>query len=88
MLEAGLLVAVEVQVLFREIHGFQSLSHLLMICDALLITYKLYLRLLAFLDGLRDVQLQSQLFDHILMNIELWLRRSAKDHLRVVKHWS
>jgi hypothetical protein len=88
LLESCLRLAQEAQELFYQRSGFQLLAYLLLNCDDSFITYKLYLKFASLLGELSLSSLRSQLFDSILMNVELWFKCSADDHLRVVKHWA
>ena len=73
---------------FIEANGFQIISHLLSKSNATNFTYKMYLRYYALTQVLVIPELQEELYDSIILNINLWIRANPKNHLMILKHWA
>ena len=88
LLETTLLMSEEAQKVFAESSGFKIIAHLLASSDSRHISYNLYLKFVEIFENLSCQELRSQLFDSILLNIELWMKCSAENHRRILRHWA
>jgi hypothetical protein len=88
ILERALVLSEEGQTSFCQADGFKIMSHLLSSCNASHIDYNLYLKFAALFGEVAADCLRKQLVDAILLNVELWMRASAENHRRIVRHWS
>ena len=88
LLESTLLLSEDAQKVFAESSGFKIIAHLLMSSDCRHVSYNLYLKFVQIFENLSCQELRGQLFDSVLLNIELWMKCSAENHRRIVRHWS
>lgn len=88
ILEALLLMSEDGQAAFAASSGFKVIAHLLMSSDSKHITYPLYLKFATVFENLTSERVRVQLLDAILLNIELWLKASAENHRRILRHWA
>lgn len=73
---------------FYESDGCLILSHLLMKSDDSILNYSLYMQFFNLFNEVTNVQLKKQLFDVILMNVDLWIKCDAESHRRILRHWN
>ncbi|EAX88018.1 hypothetical protein TVAG_374890 [Trichomonas vaginalis G3] len=73
---------------FVEANGFSIISHLLTKSDTSNLTYKIYLRFYDLLQVITKTSLQKQLYDEILLNENLWILATPKNHLMILRHWA
>ena len=76
------------QEMFRQGNGFGVISHLLLSASSTHIDYSLYLQFFNLMQSITNTKLQASLVKEILINVELWLRCDAENHIRVVRHWA
>lgn len=88
ILENSLLINPEAEQTFLQADGFRILSHLIISSKDENINYPLYTRFFQLFESLQNHDLQIQLFDHILTNIEIWMKCDAENHRRVIRHWA
>lgn len=88
LLENCLSLSDDSQTVFADAKGFKIISNLIVKNDDSHINYGLYTKFVNLMGVLTSETAQKSLFHDILMNIEIWIKASAQDHLRIVKHWA
>lgn len=73
---------------FRRSKGFGIISHLLLSASDIHVDYSLYLQFFNLMQSITNTPLQANLTKEILINVELWLKCDAENHLRIVRHWA
>lgn len=76
------------QIAFENINGFSIISYLINLSGQNSLNSNLYNQFLKLTDVIILPNLQFQLFDSILMNIDLWLKADVKYQIRILKNWS
>lgn len=77
-----------VQESFNEIHGFKAISHLLMSSSCDSFNHKVYKRFINLCESIHNHELLLDLFDNIILRIDLWSKCSVSDFDQITKHWS
>ena len=75
------------QKVFYEENGFKILSHIMMESNGEFLNYALYTQIYNMHNAIANENLKIQLFDNILLNIELWMKCDSENHRRIVRHW-
>ncbi|OHS96917.1 Beige/BEACH domain containing protein [Tritrichomonas foetus] len=88
ILQNMLVLSEEAQKVFCGSDGFKIISHLMMESDGKHLNYPLYIQLFNLMNEINNEDLKRQLYDSILMNIELWMKCDAENHRRIARHWS
>lgn len=73
---------------FYENDGFKIISHLLMKSDDSDLKYALYSQFFILMNELTNEDLKKQLFDYILINVDLWIKCDAENNRRILRHWA
>ena len=87
ILQNVLLLGEATQQYFSEANGFAIISHILSKSNPSNLTYKIYMRFFALGQVILLPSLQQELFDSIILNLNLWIKASPKNHLMILKHW-
>jgi hypothetical protein len=70
-------------------HKFFSVPCLAMLLPSILpLTYQVYSIFFAFISGCLDEQLLHEMLDHIILNIEIWMRADFQCVTRILHHWT
>ncbi|OHT15010.1 Beige/BEACH domain containing protein [Tritrichomonas foetus] len=87
LIENALILSADGQEQFGQSGGFKILLHLLLNADPKFITFYLYKRFYNLFNLLSDTSCREQLFDYILINIELWINSYPEEQIQILNHW-
>ena len=76
--------SIEAQESFTQSSGFYIISHLLRHSSEKHFTYKLFLMFFNLFKLLQNDQLKKDLFISILTDLEIWLKTSESDHIKIL----
>lgn len=81
-------VSPESQEMFYELHGFQIISAILLSKDDKYIDYSLYTQFYKMMSSFINCNYQQDLLNYILLNLDIWMKTDAENHLRILRHWN
>ena len=81
-------ISTDAQNQFNAAGGFDILAHLLVSANSSHITYALYQKFVVIFKILVDEKARKSILSSILMNVDIWFKCNASDHLHIVTNWS
>lgn len=76
------------QEMFKRASGFAIISHLLLSSSPKNIDYSLYLQFFTLMTSFTSENLQHEVLKYILLNMNIWIKTDADNHIRIVRHWA
>ncbi|OHT09334.1 hypothetical protein TRFO_21723 [Tritrichomonas foetus] len=88
LISTSLSLSEEAQESFYIVHGISIIAHFLKTIKSENIDYQLYLQFIKMYQSLSHKKLQTELMKEIILNLYVWLRCDADNHLRILRHIS
>lgn len=76
------------QMMFQRRRGFPIISHLLLAASPTHIDYQLYIQFFTLMQSFTNERLQIDVVKYILLNMNIWCKADADNHIRIIKHWA